>query len=307
VIKVKNFKFLLACLFVLCTLTSYSQEEFTLKQQRDSALIGQTIDIVFSYPIESNSFSFPNIADSLAKNDLEVLEISKTDTLNQTVSQFFKVTAWDSGNYSLSTLMILTSDSTLIPVQGVLNLRFDRVSVDTAEAIKPIYDPNKIPYTFKEVFPYLLIAVGVLLLALMVYYLVKKAKNKDVPVKVEKIIPPQVIALENLQQLESDALWKEEKYKEFYTRLKDILRVYIEAQFALPAMESTSEELKQAFKSIPKSKDFKDDLSHMLMRADMSKFAKAPSTEHENVKDLSFVKNFVMNTIKDENNSDESV
>ena len=90
----------------------------------------------------------------------------------------------------------------------------------------------------------------------------------------EPELPPHVWALQELDRLHADDLFRHNKVQEFYFRLSDIVRNYIERRFGLMAPERTTEEfLREAHHHTVLSETHQQLLSDFLTAADMVKFA----------------------------------
>jgi len=101
-----------------------------------------------------------------------------------------------------------------------------------------------------------------------------------------------------LDKLKSEELWQHEKVKDYYTRLTDIVRVYIEDRFAFPAMEQTTFEIMTSMKGKEAQIDKKSvtELKEILELADFVKFAKLTPLPDENHHMLSNAYLFVRET-----------
>lgn len=165
--------------------------------------------------------------------------------------------------------------------------------------IKPIiatewtFQEDLLPF-LKEYTPYLLLLVALLFLG---WRLWKQWKNRQIKPVIQEIIhPPHVIAERLLAELRAKKLWENGKIKEFYSELSRILRGYIEDQFNIPALETTTDELLRMMKK----RDFKADIlekTHALLQtADLVKFAKVepPVTLHDGF--LTYAENIVETT-----------
>ena len=87
-------------------------------------------------------------------------------------------------------------------------------------------------------------------------------------------------ALDNLAEKK---LWQNGRDKEFHTELTEILRQYIEARFAVPAMEKTSDEiLDELYELAESQKASLANLKQILSIADLVKFAKYHPYADEN-------------------------
>jgi hypothetical protein len=116
-------------------------------------------------------------------------------------------------------------------------------------------------------------------------------------------LPPHVIALQELDKLKNEELWQHEKVKDYYTRLTDIVRVYIEDRFTISAMEQTTFEILTSFniKEEQIEKKSFDELKEILEVSDLVKFAKFTPLPDENHMMLSnaylFVKETAVETV----------
>jgi hypothetical protein len=124
---------------------------------------------------------------------------------------------------------------------------------------------------------------GLLLVAIVVFLIVYfgMQRKPDAP---EKIVPAHVWALAELDRLARDDLIGAGRYHDFYFRLSDIVRQYIERRFGIMAPERTTEEfLLEAKRSSSLGEAHKDLLAGFLRAADMVKFARhTPSAEECN-------------------------
>jgi hypothetical protein len=162
--------------------------------------------------------------------------------------------------------------------------------VDLKKGPTDIKKPFAAPITLKEIAPWLLgaILIGAIIF-LIIYAISRRRKNRPLfqaPPKPK--LPPHVIAISELDKLKEEQLWQHEKVKEYYTRLTDILRKYIEERFDVPAMEQTSFEILDAFKNQKGKLDAKsfDQLKKTLEMADLVKFAKyfpLPDDNHQSL------------------------
>jgi hypothetical protein len=251
--------------------------------------------------------SWPLVSDSLIKS-IVVIKVSKIDTtkflknsqptiLQQ--EQSLVITSFDSGYYALPPFkFILNNDSTKPLLTEALLLHVQGMRVDTTLAIKDIKQPLKEPFNWRELIPLLKWVALVLVLlvgtVLLVQYL---SRRKQKPLKLKgPEIPPHIQALEALRKLQEAKLWQDNKQKEYHSRLTDILRLYIEQRFHISAMEQTSDEILNSFRSIAIEPENKARLKQILLLSDMVKFAKQQAMSDENEMSLDNAIAFVSET-----------
>ena len=207
------------------------------------------------------------------------------------LSQLLTLTSFDTGYIEIPSIDIkyyksAKDTNTYTSSTDYMYIYVEPASIDTTMAYKPIKMPIKQNITFKETAPFL---GGVIILAgliLLIAYIVKRSKNKDV-IEEEEIkpqIPAIITAREKLAQLSEANLWQSGKYKDYYTDLTSIAREYLEGQFNIDAIEMTSDEILDEVRKIHLDNVIFNKLQNTLTTADLVKFAKATPapTENEN-------------------------
>ena len=117
--------------------------------------------------------------------------------------------------------------------------------------------------------------------------------------------PAHEIAYERLRALVKEDLVGAGKIKEFYERISDILRHYIEHRFSLRAPERTTEEFLAELantEALPVSQ--KQRLGEFLQHCDLVKFAKHNPTTQQIQETFDLVKDFIEKTKSDERKVD---
>lgn len=122
----------------------------------------------------------------------------------------------------------------------------------------------------------------------------KKVAVNILPQK--KRLPPDQIAFNRLNALKDAQLWEKGQEKEYYTRLIDILRDYLQERFGINAMEMTSSQILKALSSNEETR-----LPHKYMQkvveiADYVKFAKVRPMPDDNVRSFQNAMQFVEET-----------
>jgi len=113
------------------------------------------------------------------------------------------------------------------------------------------------------------------------------------------------IAYERLRALVEQDLVKAGKIKEFYERISDILRHYIEHRFELRAPKRTTEEfLAELISANVLAQPDQDRLAKFLQHCDLVKFAKYNPTTEQIQKTFDLVKDFIETTKSDEKKID---
>lgn len=130
-------------------------------------------------------------------------------------------------------------------------------------------------------------------------------RHKRIKELVRIFKPAHEIAYERLRALIRQDLVKAGKVKEFYERLSDILRHYIEHRFNLRAPERTTEEFLAELPSAGVlAQSEQERLGEFLRHCDLVKFAKYNPTPEQIQKTFDLVKNFIETTKSDEKEID---
>lgn len=271
----------------------------TLRRQ-----IGQQVVLTINVRIpDSKKVYWPSIPDSLGK--IEIISRSAIDTMQgvgkdwKMYSQKLTITSFDTGFISFPKLAFKTSigkDTTVLLSDSVL-LKYASIPVDTTKAIKDIQGIMGAPLTAGEVAPWILgiLILGAISIIIYTVYLRKKSKKPLILFKPKPELPAHILALEALNHLKDEALWKKGRFKEYYTGLTDILRSYLEKRFGVMAQEMTSDEILEALKSHT-NEGLMSKLRNLFFTADMVKFAKGIPEANENEVNLEIAYDFVETT-----------
>lgn len=287
--------FIFLCL-LLCHFISYSQK-IIATFDRDKIIIGEQVTLQLKV-IDVNPrlsslqewFSFP---DSL--NHLSIIKKDSLDTLDvgglTTYLQHLTITSFDSGKWAVPLQPIILTDkatgkqTTLKPDSVFLQvLPVDVSNLKDYHDIKDIIDvPRQTDYT-------LLIAAAVsVVVVVILVILILKRKKRPAPVvkKVPKsTLPPLEEAIYQLKELEKQGLPAKGQVKQFYTRLDEICREYIEARMNVDVSQFTSDELLPILAVYLQAKKAREDYRQVLQLTDAVKFAKYIPGPQENTEAL---------------------
>ena len=113
-------------------------------------------------------------------------------------------------------------------------------------------------------------------LTAFIFYIYRRLKNKtSANITSTPARPAWEVANEQLQNLKQENLLAKGLTKEYYTKLSDIVRRYLEARFNLRAPEMTTEEFLCSLKfSVELNAQHKAALENFLSASDLVKFAR---------------------------------
>ena len=288
-------KYLFFCLILLSSISSSwaQQIKVSTSLERDSIWLGDQIKMILvaEYPV-GTIVSFPQLPDSLG-NGVEIVSRSSRDSSKMgdgilQMRQNYLITAFDSGPHPIQSFKFVgRTKITPDTIRSNSLILFVKVpQVDLKKGFADIKKPYAAPVTFKEVAPWIL---GIILLATIIFFIIYaiNRRKKNIPLfslPAKPKLPPHVVALSELDKLKEEQLWQHDKVKDYYTRLTDIIRVYIEERFEVPAMEQTTQEILTAFKDQNTEVKGKilTGLQRTLETSDLVKFAKYTPLADEN-------------------------
>ena len=303
-----QFKYLFLFSVFFMSLLLVNGQEIKLKTalEHDSIWLGDQIKLLIVVEQSAGTkIEFPQLPDSILK--VEILNKSKIDTSKLDgnkiqLKQTYLVTCFDSGAHVIPPFVFkIRKEGSIDSLKSNnLTLFVKMPPVDLKKGPADIKKPFAAPITLKEIAPWLLgiILIGAIVF-LIIYAISRRNKNKPLFQRPPKPkLPPHVIALQELDKLKGEELWQHEKVKDYYTRLTDIVRVYIEDRFTISAMEQTTFEILTSLKVKESQIEASSviELKEILEVADLVKFTKLTPLPDENHKMLSNAYLFVKET-----------
>lgn len=286
--KIKNYIIivLLTCTYVVnAQLISVKSE-----LNKDTISIGEQLEYTFSMETSGSvAAEFPIFYDTISSS-IEILSLLNVDTSfveNKKITRGrYLVTSFEKGDNIIAAKAVKFSGAEIKDTAYSLPLILHVIApaIDTSQAIKPIKPPVNTPVSFKEMLPWMGIGLGgLLIIALIIYLVWRIGKQRSEPelFKQKPKEPAHIIALRNLDKLKKDKIMENSNAKQYYSRLTEIIRIYISDQYGLQAMESTSGEIMEEFQVVNKEDDLNDMLDELLQLADLVKFAKEDPLREE--------------------------
>lgn len=272
---------------------------------RDSILVGDQVvwSTVFEMPDGKNLAIAPY---GEAAGQIDVLHDFRLDTLSvkdgiARLEARLLFTSFDSGYYRLPQPLIIAGERDTIYFDPP-SIAVNTIQIDTASfKAYDIKGQITYPVTFKEVLPWILLALGIIVVVYLLYRYIKYRKeNRDFFGKPIVKDPPHIIALRELEKLRTQKLWQSGKEKQFYTGITDTLREYIEARYAVSAMEKTTTEIMESLADKQVESRTYNELNGLFKLADLVKFAKYTPLEAENEEAVPVAVRFVNSTFMQE-------
>lgn len=288
--SVKNYLFLIPLFF---SMAIHGQAiEVSALIDSSEMLIGQQrrIRLEAIHP-QSVTVHFPVVGqtDTLVPG-VEILRISPLDTVVENgakikVSQEYLVTSFDTGRYVIPPFKFSTQTREFETGKVLLNVSTIEADFDNAQMtdIMDNYDPG---FNWKRFFLYfslLLILAGFAYIGYYIYQYIQRKKLQESGefVEVDNRLPHE-IALQELDEIKEQKVWKQGMTKQYYTGITDTLREYFVKRFQISAMEMTSAEIMDNLKYNNDAAPILDRMRQIFSTSDMVKFAKQEPTQEEN-------------------------
>jgi hypothetical protein len=140
--------------------------------------------------------------------------------------------------------------------------------------------------------PWILGIVTLLAVGVIVYLLRKPNKPAPAPQPAQPKLGPYEEALQALEELRKQGFQNGE-VKTYYSRLNDILRVFMFRKLQVATLEKTNEELIAQLRQVPMDKESFSQLVHALQIADFVKFARYQPDATDNEKNFAVIQSAI--------------
>jgi len=271
---------ILLCLFCFFSIEALAQPRAKSAVDRTTILVGEPINLKVeaTLPVANSVkwFSFDTIPhfEIISRGDLD----SSKDASVKTYRQQFILTSYDSGYWSIPSFTLQ---------MGKQRLKTDTIAINVTYSPA---DPNQPYHDIKEIIPvekpanyllYWILGAITALFAVAAYFYLRKKKPQPKPEEKVSKLSPYEEAMEALRDLSKQSPVDQPSMKNYFTKLNDILRVYLKRRFSYSALEKTNEEMiLQLRNSKLKGEEFTR-LAQALRMNDFIKFAKYVPTEAE--------------------------
>ena len=271
--------------------TSMAQVSVEASVDRIEMLVGQQAHVTLKAVVKENSkVEFPQFkASEFVTPGVEVLtgqplDDKELDNGCVEKTMVYTLTSFDDTLYYLPPLTVKVDGK---PYQSKsLALKVLTIEVDTTH-VEQFFGPKDVqdnPFLWSDWSLSFWLSVLLLILLALVYYLyIRMRDNKPIitHIRIVKKLLPHQKAMKEIEQIKADKMVSSENPKEYYTKLTDTLRRYIEERYGFNAMEMTSSEI---IEKLTASQDQKAlaELRQLFTTADLVKFAKYSTLINEN-------------------------
>jgi hypothetical protein len=263
--------------FMLYSSFSFSQVNSFV----DSTDIQIGEEILYAIEVQVDSTAIVVFPEGQTFTPLEMVDSYKIDTTFEKAKlrliKKYGLTQFDSGTYTIPRQKLLINNKTFETDSLTVVVR--DVAVDTTKQkmfdIKPAIEVQGPAFDFKQLFSWLTIIA--ILAGLLIYIFFRRKVRKAAK---EVVLPPYEEAIFALKKLDESHLINENKSKQYYTNLTEIVKRYLDREVDDTVLESTTDELIERLQLHRDAGHFDFDretikqLDQILKRADLVKFAK---------------------------------
>lgn len=289
---------LLLLLLTLGAGAAYAQPpSVSARVEPDSIAIGDR----FTYTIEVERdlvqvVEFPAFEAQDPASGIELVEELPVDTLLREgrrlkLRKRYRMAAFEEGLIDLGRAAVLYADKNILDTLYApesLRLEVGTFAIDsTSPSIYELKPQKNLPLRAGELSGYIAWSLlGLLLIAGAVWAGLRIARRYGKRIggmfRPTPPLPPHVAAIRALEALHNQKLWQNNRHKQYYSGLSDILRTYIASRWGIGAMEMTSDEIISAMRNVDLPQKSAMDLTGVLRDADLVKFAKATPEAEQN-------------------------
>ena len=263
--------------------------------------IGEKLEYLLQ--VKADSSALVTFSDPPFFVPFEVLEESAIDTLraesHYLYTKKYALIQFDSGTYWLPPQKVMINGFT--KVSDSLLIQVATVPVDTLKQnlfdIKPIVEVEKNYDAITRNIVYGFLIVLLLIGLIYAFFFARKKREER-----KKMRPPFERAIEELKALESVSPAEQQEFKDYYSRLTDVVRRYLEEEVKISALESTTDELMLKLEALKQSgtleleRETIKNLKTVLQTADLVKFARSLPAFGTTNKDRGLLEEVVIET-----------
>ena len=310
----KRFMFLIALITSVLQISAQVQVEASIDSIQ--IFVGEQVHVTLSATAkEQSKVEFPQfkpteyITPGIEVLGAEELESKQQDNGFVTRRMVYTMTSFDDTLYYIPPMKVKIDgkpyESKSLALK-VLTIEVDTTNVDQFFGPKDVQDN---PFQWSDWSLSFWLSVLFLLLLAVVYYLYLRLRdNKPIitHIRIVKRLLPHQKALQQIEQIKADKMVSSENSKEYYTKLTDTLRKYIEERYGFSAMEMTSSEIIDHLMAT-QDESALSELRHLFLTADLVKFAKYSTLINENDANLVNAIDFINQTKLENEPQEETV
>ena len=293
--------------FILSALLMFAQSSVQAKIDPIEMLIGEQAQVTLTVQANDNAnIDWPKLQPrQMLVPGVEIISTRHPDAHTMLIT----LTSFDGSLYHLPAFNVKVDGKEL--KSSDLALKVVEVEVDTTQLNKmfPPKDVQDNPFEWQDWSLSFWLSILLLLLVALTYYLyvrLRAGKPIITHIKIVKRLLPHQKAMKEIEQIKADKMVASENQKEYYTKLTDTLRRYIEERYGFSAMEMTSSEIIGRLMASGDQQSLTE-LTQLFMTADLVKFAKYSTMINENDQNLVNAIDFINQTKLENQPTEETI
>ena len=290
-------KYIVIFILLILAVVSHAQVQVTASVDSTKILIGgRSHYFITVYAPKGTKISFPEFNNKKEiVSDIEVLS-AKSDTADANskvrIRRIYTITAWDAKRYTIPAQKVIVGGAT--KTTGNVTLDVQAVPVDTVKSTPmPPDDIQKVPFSWGEWVPVILVIVLALILICFVFYLYRILchKQNGRALKKTRTLSYYEQAKHDLSEIAANKMLYAEQ-KAYYTDVTNVLRKYISQRYNINALEMTSHEILESMQDVCDVSELKV----VFNTADLVKFAKYSTDANDMTYYLDSIVHFIDST-----------
>jgi hypothetical protein len=221
----------------------------------------------------------------------EIIDLPKADTTDnidgKQIQQVLTITSYDSGQVVIPAMPVKVGDKQYATDSIAIDVSY--APGDLSKDYRDIKEIEEVPQPWYIAYiPWILGAVTLIAIGVIVYLLRKPKKPAAPPRPPAPALSPYEEALQAMEALRKQGIVNGD-VKGYYSRLNDILRVFIFRKLHIATLEKTNDEMVSQLRQVPMDKDSFNQLASALQIADFVKFARYQPDTNDNEKNFAVI------------------
>ncbi len=300
-------RIVLSTYLILSSLLLFAQSSIQAKIDPIEMLIGEQAQVTLTVQANDNAnIEWPKLQPrQMLVPGVEIIGTQHPDAHTMLIT----LTSFDGSLYHLPAFNVKVDGKEL--KSSDLALKVVEMEVDTTQLNKmfPPKDVQDNPFDWHDWSLSFWLSILLLLLVALTYYLyvrLRAGKPIITHIKIVKRLLPHQKAMKEIEQIKAEKMVASENQKEYYTKLTDTLRRYIEERYGFSAMEMTSSEIIGRLMASGDQQSL-NELTQLFMTADLVKFAKYSTLINENDQNLVNAIDFINQTKLENQPTEETI